>query len=178
MRLTPTLAAAAAVLLTATACTTAGSTTAAPAANTSAAAAASAPPKAAPPKDANAVVAALLKAVPTGKLGTVITEANDGNHLIGRPGQYTSKVTFTDSRIKAGDVMSNDPTDVGFGGAVEVFANAKDAQTRAAYIQAIVKSMPALLEYDYPHGNVVVRVSHLLPPSQAAEYDKAAASLG
>lgn len=177
MRLTPTLAAAAVVLLTATACSSAGSTTAVPSANTPAATA-SAPPKAAPPKDANAVIAALLKAVPTGKLGTVITEANDGNHLIGRPGQYTSKVTFTDSRIKAGDVMSNDPTDVGFGGAVEVFANAKDAQTRAAYIQAIVKSMPALLEYDYPHGNVVVRVSHLLPPSQAAEYDKAAAALG
>jgi hypothetical protein len=172
------ITAVAAVALTATACTTASSnSTAAPAANTPATAS-SAPPKAAPPKDANTVLAALLKAVPTAKAGTVITEANDGNHLIGRPGQYTSKVTFTDSRIKAGDVLGNDPTDVGFGGSVEVFANAKDAKARADYIQAIVKSMPALLEYDYAHGNVVVRVSHLLPPSQAGEYDKAAASLG
>jgi hypothetical protein len=171
----------AAALLTATACSSSSSPAAAPAGPGTAPASAAAKtdaPKTAPAKDATAVLATLVAAVKTAKQGTVVTEATDGNHLLGRPGQYTSKVTFTDSRVKADDVMSNDPTDVGFGGSVEVFANAEDAKRRADYIQAIVKSLPAMMEYDYAHGPVVVRVSKLLTPSQAAEFDKAAAAFG
>ncbi|MEV4559568.1 hypothetical protein AB0K51_21600 [Kitasatospora sp. NPDC049285] len=59
-----------------------------------------------------------------------------------------------------------------------MFANADDAKLRADYIQSIGKSMPALLEYDFPHGNVLVRVSKLLTAPQAGEYDKAASAVG
>lgn len=156
---------------------TASTPAAAPPAATGAAPATSAP-AAKPAVDASQALAAITKAVSTAKLGVVITEANDRNSLLGRPGQYTSKVTFTDSRIQASDVDGLNQDDVERGGAIEVFATAADAKARADYIQGIVKSMPAVLEYDYPHGTVLVRVSKFLAPAQAAEYDKVGAQLG
>ncbi|MFE9601990.1 hypothetical protein [Streptomyces hokutonensis] len=99
-----------------------------------------------------------------------MTAANDPNHLLGRPGQYTSKVTFTDSRIKAADVEGTDKGDVERGGAIEVFGDPSGAQARAKYIQTIAKSLPAVAEYDYVRGPVLVRVSHYLTPTQAAAY--------
>ncbi|MFF7142260.1 hypothetical protein ACFZB5_13560 [Streptomyces nodosus] len=111
-------------------------------------------------------------------LSGTVTADNDPNHLLGRPNQYTSKVTFTDSRIKASDVEGTEKGDVERGGAIEAFANAEDAKARAEYIQSVTKSMPALAEYDYVHGNVLVRVSHYLPPAQAAEYKTATNELG
>jgi len=148
-----------------------------PAASSAAPAAASSPAAKAS-VDANQAVAAITKAIGTAKAGIVITDANDRNHLLGRPGQYTSKVTLTDSRISASDVDGLNPDDVERGAAVEVFATPADAKARADYIQGIVKNMPALLEYDYPHGTVLVRVSKFLTPAEAADYDKAGASLG
>lgn len=108
--------------------------------------------------------------------GTV-TAANDPNHLLGRPNQYTSKVTFTDSRIKAADVSGTEEGAVERGGAIEVFADPADAKARTTYIRAVTKSMPALSEYDYVHGTVLVRVSHYLTPDQAAVYKKASDKL-
>lgn len=153
----------------------------APAAASGPAPASGSPSPAAPPKAALTAVQALAeltKAVPSAKQNIVITETNDRNHLLGRPGQYTSKVTFTDSRIKPEDVASLDKDDVQQGGIIEVFATAADAKARADYIQNIVKSLPMFLEYDYPHGVYLVRVSKYLTPTQAAEYDKAGATLG
>ncbi|MEU6146562.1 hypothetical protein ABZ848_40230 [Streptomyces sp. NPDC047081] len=51
-------------------------------------------------------------------ISLLVAAANDPNHLLGRPGQYTSKVTFTDSRIKAGDVSGTEKGAVERGGAV------------------------------------------------------------
>lgn len=120
--------------------------------------------------DATNAFKQLSAAVSSAKLSGAVTADNDPNHLLGRPNQYTSKVTFTDSRIKAADVEYTKPGDVDRGGAVEVFGSAADAQARAKYIQAVTKSMPALAEYDYVHGSVLVRVSHYLTPDQAATY--------
>jgi len=116
--------------------------------------------------------------VPTAKQSGTVTAANEPNHLLGRPGQYTSKVTFTDSRIKTSEVTDSSKGSVDVGGAIEVFASPADAAARAKYIQTVTKSMSALAEYDYVHGNVLVRVSHYLTPAQAAGYKSAAASLG
>ncbi|MFD8726160.1 hypothetical protein ACFV2H_51720 [Streptomyces sp. NPDC059629] len=116
--------------------------------------------------------------VTSAKLGGIVTAENDPNHLLGRPNQYTSKVTFTDSRIKASDVEGTDKDDVDRGGAVEVFADAAGAQARAKYIETIIKSMPAFTEYDYVQGTTLVRVSQYLTPAQAGEYKAAAAKLG
>lgn len=127
--------------------------------------------------DAADAWATIHAAVPTSRFTLTVTEANDGNHLIGRPHQYTSAIKFSDSRIKPSDVEGTEKDDVDRGGGIEVFANHDDAKARAAYIQAIVKAAPMFAEYDYVHGNAVIRVSHYLTPTQAAEYDKAASGL-
>jgi hypothetical protein len=136
--------------------------------------------KAAPTKPLTATTAfqRIAAAVPTAKLSGTVTAANDPDHLLGRPGQYTSKVTFTDSRIKAADVVDPSKGSVDLGGEVEVFGDAASAKARAKYIQTVTKSLPALAEYDYVHGAVLVRVSHYLTPAQAGGYKSAAAQLG
>lgn len=115
--------------------------------------------------------------VSTAKKSGTVTAANDPNHLLGRPNQYTSKVTFTDTRIKASDVSGTEKGAVERGGAIEVFADASAAKARADYIQSVTKAMSALAEYDYVHDTVLVRVSHYLTPDQAAEYKAAADTL-
>lgn len=129
-------------------------------------------------QDASTDYATLHAAVPTSKLTVVVTAANDGNHLLGRPHEYTSAIKFSDSRIKASDVDGLDKDDVTRGGGIEVFTSHDDAQTRANYIQTVTKGMPALSEYDYVSGDAVIRVSHLLTPAQAAGYKTAAKKLG
>ncbi|MFE4967327.1 hypothetical protein [Streptomyces sp. NPDC056660] len=130
------------------------------------------------PLTASTVFTKLSGTVASAKLSGTVTADNDPNHLLGRPNQYTSKITFTDSRIKTSDVEGTDKGDVERGGAIEVFGDGAGAQARAKYIQAVTKSLPALSEYDYVHGAVLVRVSHYLTPTQAAEYKTAANGLG
>lgn len=129
------------------------------------------------PLTASTAFTKLAAKVPAAKLSETVTAANDGNHLLGRPGQYTSKVDFTDSRIKASDIEYTKKGDVERGGAIEVFGSPADAQARAKYIQAVTKSLPMLAEYDYVHGAVLVRVSHYLTPDQAGAYKTAADGL-
>ncbi|MFB7359422.1 hypothetical protein [Streptomyces gardneri] len=116
--------------------------------------------------------------VPTARLSGVVTEDNDPNNLLGRPNQYTSKITFTDARIKAGDVTDADPGSVELGGSIEVFTTAADAQARADYIRKVTKGTPMLVEYDYVSGPVLVRVSRYLTPTQAAGYKAGTESIG
>ena len=145
---------------------------------TSSSAPAKANAAAATPLTASTAFTKLTTTVPTAKLSGTVTAANDPNHLLGRPGQYTSKTTFTDTRIKAADVTDSTKGSVDLGGAIEVFTDPATAEARAKYIAAVTKSMSALAEYDYVHGSVLVRVSHYLTPAQAAGYKSAAASLG
>lgn len=130
------------------------------------------------PLTADTAFTAISGNVTTAKLGGTVTADNDPNHLLGRPNQYTSKVTFTDSRIKPADVEGTKEGDVERGGAIEVFADPAAATARAKYIQTVTQSLPALAEYDYVHGTVVVRVSHYLTPEQAGQYKAAADKLG
>ncbi|MET7981236.1 MULTISPECIES: hypothetical protein [unclassified Streptomyces] len=116
--------------------------------------------------------------VGTATLTGAVTVENDPNHLLGRPDEYTSKVTFSDSWVQASQVTGADPGAVERGGAIEVFADAADAGARAAYLRGVAESSPALAEYDYVHGSVLVRVSRYLTPKQAAQYESAAAELG
>ncbi|MGW4042965.1 hypothetical protein [Streptomyces sp. NPDC004721] len=130
------------------------------------------------PLTASSAFTQLSSTVSSAKLSGTVTEENDPNNLLGRPNQYTSKITFTDSRIKPADVEGTDKGAVERGGAIEVFASPEDAQARAKYIESVTKSMPTLAEYDYVHGSILVRVSHYLTPKQAAEYKAAANGLG
>jgi hypothetical protein len=103
----------------------------------------------------------------------VFTAADDPNHLLGRPGEYTSKTEFADSRI-TGETGQG----VAAGGSVEVYPGHGGAVRRARYIQAIVQAAPALgAEYDYIAGAVLLRVSGQLTPQQAARYKRALAAI-
>lgn len=101
-----------------------------------------------------------------------ITEDNDPNELIGRPGAYTEAVSIYDSRVTCDSDL-----DVTCGAKVEVFEDADAAKTRFDYIQGIVEEGGGLLtEYDYLDGTVLLRVSGSLKPSEAEEYESALTS--
>jgi hypothetical protein len=126
---------------------------------------------------AQQAVAALGKSIPELKLTQVYTEANDPNHLLGRPGGYTSKAAFSDSRVSSADVEGLDNDAIERGGSVEVFKTEKEAKSRADYIETIAKSMPSATEYHYITGGILVRVSKLLTPTQAKDYEAAAKNI-
>jgi hypothetical protein len=148
--------------------------------------AATASPAAAPPQakaqDAAAVTAQLTKAIPPVKLTVTYDATSDPNGRLGRPHQYTSKTAFDDTRVsndpKAKEDATKDRRDsISYGGTVEVFATADDATAWVKYVDTAQQALGGLLkpDYMYQHGKVVVRVSHLLTPDQAAAYDKALA---
>ncbi|WP_328884725.1 hypothetical protein [Streptomyces sp. NBC_00299] len=126
---------------------------------------------------AQQAAAKLGKSIPELKLVQVYTEANDPNHLLGRPGGYTSKAAFSDSRVSSADVEGLDKDALERGGSVEVFKTEDEAKSRAEYIETIAKSMPSATEYHYIVGGILIRVSKLLTPTQAKDYEAGAKSL-
>lgn len=116
----------------------------------------------------------LAKTIDSAKLVKTYTEDDDPNKLLGRPNGYTSKVAFSDSRIAKKDLEFTESDAIERGGSVEVYPDAEGAKQRADYIQAIGKSSSALAnEYDYLKGPVLVRVTGILPPSKAKDYQVA-----
>jgi hypothetical protein len=123
--------------------------------------AASAPPTA-------LTVARELKAegLPIGRI-VVYTRTTDPNQLLGRPSFYTSKVLFYDTRIRASERRGG----ISVGGSVEVFGSKVDAVSRYGFLSA--NSGPLFAEYHYLEGLVLLRISSVLTPAQAASYDTA-----
>lgn len=158
--------------------TSSGATSAPPSASTTAATEQPVDAKPAGPLDAKAFTAGLGKKIPTLKATLVYTEDSDPNHLLGRPGSYTSKTAFADSRVKPADVEGLRSDAIERGGSVEVFGTAAAAHARAEYIGRIGKARTAAVEYDYVSGTALVRVSRLLTPTQARAYEAAAKTLG
>ena len=117
--------------------------------------------------DAAAVMNYLLANTPN--IGNYVEydESTDTNGLLGRPGQYTSKINFAITTIEQKD--ENDPK----GGSIEVFSTQEDAAARRDYIQEIGKKMPALAEYDYVNGCVLLRVNFDVLPSDEKVYEDA-----
>jgi hypothetical protein len=101
----------------------------------------------------------------------VFTAKNDTNHLLGRPGQYIGKASWSDSRIKS--TSADGYYEVSDGGSVEVFASLANARSRFAYIQQISKSASTLAEYEYQQGLYILRLSKALTPIQAKAYQDA-----
>lgn len=124
--------------------------------------------------DASAVVARLVKAGLPITAVAVVTAEEDGNHLLGRPGGYTSKTTFTDTRIDPSKAKDDEPGAVDLGGAVEFYPDADGAKARADYIAKAHKMAPITgTEYIYVSGTAVLRLSQALTPQQAEAYHKA-----
>lgn len=104
----------------------------------------------------------------------VYTETTDLNNLLGRPNQYTSKVTFEDKRLEQQDINNeylteerNEP----IGGTIEVFANKKDMEKRKEYIENF-SSSSMFAQYIYSKGNALLRIDKNITPSQAKEYKR------
>lgn len=97
------------------------------------------------------------------------TPETDPNELLGRPGQYISKANFVDTSLGSGSGFF----DLGDGGSIEVFEDEEQARSRADYIQTVIEKNPALVEYDFVEGTVLLRVSGALTPDEAAQYKKA-----
>lgn len=122
-------------------------------------------PAAAAPKDAAQVAAILKQAVPTATTITTWTAETDPNHLLGRPGGYTSAATVLDRRTGCTDLATS------CGATVEVFSSAGDAAQRSTYILGLLDQAPMLgTEYHHLSGPTLVRVSGKLTPAQAAKY--------
>jgi len=143
------------------------------AASSTTTAAPEAPTTTAAPKSLTAaeVVEGLRAAgLPVGAV-TVYDASTDPNEQLGRPGQYTSKASFADTRI--GTVVDG----VGGGGDVEAFDDQAALTKRADYLEIGANSPPIGGWYQYTAGNVILRVSFTLTPDQAAPYDAALQAL-
>lgn len=126
---------------------------------------------------AEQVTQKLTAKIPTVSLTKTYSAEDDPNHLLGRPGGYTSKTAFADSRIPK-EGLPADNTQTEHGGGVEVFADEAGATARKSQILEISKSLGGLTaEYGYVKGGVLVRVSGKLAPDQAKEYETALASI-
>lgn len=105
------------------------------------------------------------------------TEESDINNLLGRPNQYTSKVTFEDIRLKQTNkdldptYFSQEEINEPIGGTIEVFNNTDDLKKRKDYVDSITSSISALAEYSYSNNYILLRLNHDLTPAQASEYE-------
>ena len=92
----------------------------------------------------------------------------DPNEQLGRPGGYTSKVNFHDTRLEQSDDFDTDS-----GGSIEVFTSEADAKRRYDYVDGITRGNALLNEYHWLNKTAFLRVSKKLTPDQADAYKKA-----
>ena len=125
------------------------------------------------------VGATLSAKIPQMKVTIVFKDAtSDPDHLLGQPDSYTSKVGFADSRMDPNGVDQTNPGAMDLGGRIEVFPDAAEATARVHYLQAAWKKTPSLgFEEDFTHGGVVVRLTGLLGPAVAKDYQQVLGSL-
>jgi hypothetical protein len=125
------------------------------------------------PKTAEQITTALAEGVPTSRLTLNYTADNDREKLLGTPGGYTSKTAFSDRRVPVDQLEGLRDDAIELGGSVEVFADQAAATARREHIARIGQQTPTAFEHLYQSGNVLVRVSSLLTPEEAADYDDA-----
>ena len=114
--------------------------------------------------------------LPVGKF-QVYNASTDPNKLLGRPGFYTSKSNFIDTRIDQSGFAGEKTIDTEQGGSVEVFASEGDAKQRADYVRPITRGSALFAEYSYLRDRVFLRLSKELTPKQAKAYERLMRSL-
>jgi hypothetical protein len=87
---------------------------------------------------------------------SAVTREDDPEQLLGLPREYTSKVTFADTRVAPA------------GGSIEVFRTSADLVERVVHLQRSPQPLPR--EHYYAVGSVLMRVSGNLPSDAAAAY--------
>lgn len=95
-----------------------------------------------------------------------LSETTDDNHLLGRPGQYTSKLFFYDARHPKSADSEGENT-------IEVFLNPIDAKRRHDYIAEITGGVGMLTQYQILRGPILVRLDKVILPSEAKAYESA-----
>lgn len=101
----------------------------------------------------------------------VFDEITDPNTQLGRPGQYTSKASFADTRI------GTEVDGVEGGGDVEAFDDNAAMTSRAEYLETFADQPPIGGWYQYTAGNAILRVPFELTPDQAEQYNTALQAL-
>src|SRR5262245_52752476 len=101
-----------------------------------------------------------------------VDKSTDPNNLLGRPGGYTSRLSFS---VPGGDPKA-DQYGMGRGGVIEVFATASDAKRRADRIRKGDKESRG--EHQYLAGTVLVRLDGDIDRSLANKFMVAVAALG
>ena len=98
-----------------------------------------------------------------------ITEDNDPNDKIGRPGGYVSAATLYDKGATCTELGAE------CGATIEVWADEASATARSKFIQDALKGANGMLgeEYHYQDGPVLLRVTGELKPSVAKQYEAA-----
>lgn len=122
-----------------------------------------------PPEDATAVANRVKTGVASVTKIVTITEDNDPNDKIGRPGGYVSAATLYDSGAECTELGAE------CGATVEVWADATQAKQRSEFILEALKAANGVLgeEYHYMDGPVLLRVAGAVKPSVAKQYEAA-----
>ena len=96
-----------------------------------------------------------------------ITEDNDPNNKIGRPGGYVSAATLYDQGASCSKLGAD------CGATVEVWPDEASATQRSKFILDVLKNANGVLgeEYHYQEGPVLLRVTGKLKPSVAKQYE-------
>ncbi len=92
------------------------------------------------------------------------TAQDDPNQLLGRPGGYTSRATFTIPGVEPADPA---PAACDRGGCIEQWPDEAAAQERADYITQIGKALPGAVEYSYVRDGLLLRVAKAADPATA-----------
>ena len=106
-----------------------------------------------------------------------ITEDNDPNDKIGRPGGYTDAAVLYDGTV---DLCTKDDFGAVCGASIEIWPSAAEVDERSKFILKTLKSADGILgsEYDYLNGNQLLRVDGGIKPSLAKKYEAAWKALG
>ncbi len=122
-----------------------------------------------PPATAHSVAESIKAKIPEVAELIEITEDSDPNKLIGRPNGYVAASVLVDSRLPRCADLGAD-----CGAMIEQWPDQAAAQSRADYIQSMLKSMPMLgQEWNTVKGGMLLRVAGDLKPSEARTYETA-----
>ena len=105
---------------------------------------------------------------------SAVTEDNDPNGHLGKAGGYTATVYFTCDWVNQANVIGNTIIDKGTdgGGAIEVYANVEDAESRDSYLAGFDGGVLASGSHTVV-GTCVVRTSDELAASKQKELEAA-----
>lgn len=98
-------------------------------------------------------------------LGEYIERTESDDNLLGRPNQYTSKVSF---KITTVEPNEEDPYDA----SIEVFDNKEDALKRYEELKVVIEKLPFFNEYFCLKDNVLFRMKFDVLPSDEKIYEQ------